>query len=122
MPLEVNSAASQSLGAGLPQLELRHRWQCRECAIRIPLQDWIGPLDACILKASLVEDVVPGRIEKQPAQAPASQRVHRFGVEIESSQSAGRVDGQPEKNAGQERLVVGSATSDLAGTRCCSAS
>ena len=32
------------------------------------------------------------------------------------------IDGQPETNAGHVRLVEGTATSDLAGTRCCSAS
>ena len=47
-----------------------------------------------------------------------SERVYRFGLEIEDSKGACRIHGQPEWNFGQEMLAVGSATSARAGTRC----
>ena len=118
MPFGIHSATRQSPGAGVSQVELRHRWQRGERAIRITIEDRIGPLDPGVLQPPHVERVVEGGMKEQPAQAAASQRVYRFSVEIEDSKGTGRIHRQPEWDFGHEMLAVGSATSTRAGTRC----
>src|SRR6476659_5405812 len=88
-PVLGHASVIQRLGSRSAELKLRDRWHGCQSPKRIPLQDGISPLDSDILQPPAVKPVVDRRIEKQAAEAPASNPVQRFPIEVESRKGRG---------------------------------